>query len=135
MWECGSTITATNIPTGRYLVQVFDEAYNVLCETSILMLDNSPIISATNDAQLTAYPNPAQTEYFLRIPSSSTKGNATLQVINAFGQIMTTQIIDNQYDETIRLDVSDYQNGLYFYQVKLPNQQMANGKFLVSRLY
>ena len=135
MWECGSTITATNIPTGRYLVQVFDEAFNVLCETSILMLDNSPIISATNDAQLTAYPNPAQTEYFLRIPSSSTKGNATLQVINAFGQIMTTQTIDNQYDETIRLDVSDYQNGLYFYQVKLPNQQMANGKFLVSRLY
>jgi len=135
MWECGSTITAENIPVGSYLVRVFDEEYTILCEESILMTTSSLTIRDNNDVQLAAYPNPAQTEYFLRIQQSETKGKGTLQVINAFGQVMTTQTLDNQYDETIRLDLSKYQNGLYFYQVKLPNQQLTIGKFLVNRLY
>ncbi len=135
MWECGNTITATNIPVGNYMVRVFDEEYNVLCEESIFMVASDLTIRESNDVQLAAFPNPAQTEFFLRIHKSETKGKGTLQVINAFGQIMTTQTLGNQYDETIKLDVSAYENGLYFYQVKMPNQQLTSGKFLVNRLY
>lgn len=135
MWECGSTITATNIPAGSYLVRVFDAEYNVLCEKSIFMVASDLTIRENNEVQLTGYPNPAQTEFFLRIDKSETKGKGTLQVINAFGQTTTTLSLDNQYDETIRLDVSTYQNGLYYYQVKMPNQQLTSGKFLVNRLY
>ena len=135
MWECGSTITAEKIPTGKYLVRVFDGEYNRLCEESIFMVTSDLTIRENNEVQLAAYPNPAQTEFFLRINKSATKGKGTLQVINSFGQVMTTQVLGNQYNETIRLDVKDYENGLYFYQVKLPNQQLTSGKFLVNRLY
>jgi len=132
-WDCGSTITASNLPTGFYIVQVLDGAYQVLCEESI-SLTNPATIRETTPLQVVAYPNPAQTEFFIRIKNEE-KETGTLQVVNTFGQIVHTQIVDSQSRETVRLDVKEYQNGLYYYQLKLPKRPVAAGKFLVSRLY
>lgn len=134
MWECGNTITAENIPTGAYTVRVFDGEYNVLCEKSILMVNNSSTIRNTSDVKVAAYPNPASNSFFMKIKSNN-QGLGTLQIINTYGQIMTTQTIDNQHNETIELDVSSYQNGLYYYQIKLPKQQLLSGKFMINRMY
>ncbi len=134
MWECGSTITADNIPTGAYIIRVFDDEHNVMCEKSILLTNSSSTIRNTSEIKVAAYPNPASETLLMKIKSNS-QGAGTLQVINAYGQVLTTQTIDNQYNETIQLDVSDYQNGLYYYQIKLPKQQLLSGKFLVNRMY
>ncbi len=132
-WECGSTITASNIPTGFYIVQVLDGAYNVLCEEPI-SITNTATIRETTPIQIAAYPNPAQTEFFIRIKNEA-KETGSLQVVNTFGQIVHTQTIDGQSRETVRLDVQEYQNGLYYYQLKLPRRPVSAGKFLVNRLY
>ena len=132
-WECGHTITASNIPTGFYIVQVLDGEYNQLCEKPI-SITNTATIRETVPLQVAAYPNPAQTEFFIRIKNEA-KETGLLQVVNTFGQIVHTQIIDSQSRETVRLDVTTYQNGLYYYQLKLPRRPVSAGKFLVNRLY
>jgi len=134
MWECGSTITAENIPTGAYIVRVFDADYEVLCEKSILLVNNQTTIRNTSEVKIAAYPNPASESFFMKIKSNQ-QGVGTLQVINTYGQVLTTQTIDNKFDETIQIDVSMYQNGLYYYQIKLPKQQLLSGKLLVNRMY
>jgi len=132
-WECGSTITASNIPTGFYIVQVLDAEYKVLCEESI-SVTNTSTIRESFPIQVAAYPNPAQTEFFIKIKNEE-KEKGALQVVNTFGQIIHTQVIDSQSKETVRLDVKNYQNGLYYYQLKLPKRPVIAGKFLVNRLY
>ncbi|MEM1119404.1 MAG: Kazal-type serine protease inhibitor domain-containing protein [Bacteroidota bacterium] len=135
MWECGSIITADNIPTGPYLVRVLDADYNILCEKNIMMLDGTAsTIRNTNDIKIATYPNPASETVFMKIKSNGL-GEGQLQVVSAYGQVLTTQTIANEFDETIELDVSAYQNGLYYYQIQLPKQKMVSGKFLVNRLY
>ena len=133
-WECGSTITANNLPTNFYIVQVLDGNYNVLCEESIFLTNTNFSIRETTPIQVAAFPNPAQNEFFIRI-NNIEKETGSLQVTNTFGQIMHTQTIDNQSTETVRLDLQDYQNGLYYYQLKLPKRPVTSGKFLVNRLY
>jgi len=132
-WECGSTITVSNLLPGAYIVQVLDGDYQVLCEASI-NLTNTLTIRETQPLQVAAYPNPAQTEFFIRI-ENETKETGILQVVNTFGQIVHTQTIDSQSTETVRLEVKEYQNGLYYYQLKLPKRPVMAGKFLVNRLY
>ena len=58
-----------------------------------------------------------------------------LQIVNAFGQVVERRAFENTTDAPIRLDLADYQNGLYYYQIQLPNQPSFGGKFLVNRLY
>lgn len=132
-WECGSTITASNLPTGFYIVQVLDADYKVLCEESI-SLTNRATIRETTPIQVAAYPNPAQNEFFIKIKNEE-KQTGSLQIVNTFGQIMYTQAIDAKSQETIRLDVTTFQNGLYYYQLRLPKRPVTAGKFLVNRLY
>lgn len=135
MWECGSTITATNIPTGRYLVRVMDADYRVICEEMIRLTNRLGVRgNGTATYGLSVYPNPANNELFIRLDQiENTAGE--LQITNAFGQLMERKTFDNSGNGPIRLDLSNYQNGLYYYQIQLREQPLIGGKFLVNRLY
>ncbi|MEM6318041.1 MAG: Kazal-type serine protease inhibitor domain-containing protein [Bacteroidota bacterium] len=135
MWECGSEIIANNIPTGLYTVRVFDEEYALLCEEQIRLFGNKSDIRETTAAlDFAVFPNPAQDYIFLNLGTEvDTKGS--LQIISPFGQIVETQTFDNSNGQQIRLDLSSYQNGLYYYSIQLPNRPLLSGKFMVNKLY
>jgi hypothetical protein len=75
---------------------------------------------------VSAYPNPANTEFTITMKST----NATVDVLDITGKLVNT------YPVTMgeaKMDVSNYTNGVYFYQIKTSaNETVKSGKFTVS---
>lgn len=91
----------------------------------------------TNKVDLEAisyFPNPAKTELF--IDMNAYQGERGHMIIsNQLGQIMKEINYDEIPSELIRVDVSNYNQGLYFVQTKVNNSEYVVKKVLVSRAY
>jgi coxsackievirus/adenovirus receptor len=134
MYACGSSIEARNIPSGRYKVRIYDEYYQIICEQSIMMTNGGLSVGKQEPTSLTVYPNPAQNELFINT-SKLAPSKGVLQIIDGFGKQIGTKVFDNTVDNLIRIDLANYQNGIYFYQIKMPKQEIISGKFIVSKAY
>jgi Secretion system C-terminal sorting domain len=75
---------------------------------------------------ISAFPNPAATEFTITMKST----DATVEVMDITGKLVNT------YPVTMgeaKMDVSNFNNGVYFYQVKTStNETVKSGKFTVS---
>lgn len=72
------------------------------------------------------YPNPANTEFTV----SMTATNASVEIMDITGKLVETAPVTMG---EVRFDVSNYKNGVYFYQVKGENNStIKSGKFTVS---
>lgn len=75
---------------------------------------------------VSAFPNPANTEFTVTMKST----DATVEVMDITGKLI------NAYPVTMgeaKMDVSNFNNGVYFYQVKTStNETVKSGKFTVS---
>lgn len=103
-----------NAPAGFYFLTTTDQ--NGCSATSgAYQLQNTvsavPVVSAA-DAGISVFPNPATDLVQLTLPDER---NMTLQVYNAFGQMIATQILRNT---TASIDVSAWPNGWYSIQIQ-----------------
>lgn len=80
------------------------------------------------------FPNPAQEELFLNLKPFAGK-QATIQLINNFGQVVRTENLGELGGETERLDLKNVENGLYFIQIKVEGKKALQQKIVVERLY
>lgn len=78
------------------------------------------------------YPNPANSEIFLTysLPDNTTK--ADLIIVDVHGKNVKT-IKNINTEENFRLDVSLFENGIYFYYIQASGKQYGSYKFVVSR--
>ena len=75
---------------------------------------------------VSVYPNPASTEFNV----SMTATNATVEIMDITGKLVEADAVTMG---TARFDVSNYKNGVYFYQIKGENNAtIKSGKFTVS---
>ncbi|MFK7980501.1 MAG: T9SS type A sorting domain-containing protein, partial [Saprospiraceae bacterium] len=83
---------------------------------------------------LTVFPNPAQEEVFVNLKNYAGK-TANIQITNAYGQLVQQVAIDNIPTQAIRLDASNFQNGLYHLSIRVGNSNVVTKKVLVNRQY
>ncbi len=135
MWNCGDEIKAENIPTGMYRIHVFNAEYQLICEEEIYLTNNAiDRNTPTVVKPILVFPNPAQNELFIDLKTFKDL-DGTLQIINPFGQVVYSRKMEKIPSEMIWLNLSNYQNGLYYYRVKVKTQLFISGKFMVNRLY
>lgn len=81
------------------------------------------------------YPNPARSYTFIEIEKGTTATSAAgnLLVINALGQIVWQQTLDGAASkQTLKVDTSGWESGVYFYQVEREGQKTAPRRFCVT---
>jgi hypothetical protein len=81
--------------------------------------------------EITFFPNPAQSELFFDLRTLDFQ-NGNIRIFNQQGKTVKLQNISQSTDYQ-SIDVNNFQNGLYFWQIKLENQQVRNGKFLILK--
>lgn len=90
-----------------------------LFKTSVAELNNLA-------SSVSAFPNPANTEFTITMKST----DATVEVMDVTGKLINTYPIVLGEG---KMDVSNFNNGVYFYQIKTSaNETVKSGKFTVS---
>ena len=83
---------------------------------------------------LNTFPNPANDQLFINLKEFAGK-KATIMISNQFGGVVTVQEIDELSNELVRIDLSDYINGMYIIRTKIDRQKIISEKFMVNKLY
>jgi hypothetical protein len=64
------------------------------------------------------YPNPARDAVYVRVDTRSEE-EVTVELVNLSGQVLHTEVITSgDHSASTRLDLTEYQSGIYFVQVK-----------------
>lgn len=115
-WTSGdSTRVVNTLLPGQYLVTVTD-GYG--CQDLIAVTVDIEVSTADLDqiGQVRLSPNPttdlANLEIAFHRPT-----DARIQVINTMGQLMAERLVDQAYQETYQLDLSNYDSGMYFVRI------------------
>lgn len=138
-------IILNNAPVGTYYVKIYGYNNNYHSTSRYHFLAqrwSSPWTSKTanpsnlNDdipvSYLQVYPNPTKGKLFIDFTSSS-KGIATLKVLNINGQRVYIQ--QNEVEEgynALELNVQDFVPGIYFLEVTSEQGEVQHAKFVVS---
>ncbi len=97
------------------------------CQSIVLKVNTtavSELLALANSVK--AFPNPANTYFTITMKSS----DASIEVMDITGKLVSTSPVTMG---EARFDVSNYNNGVYFYQVKDASGSLVkSGKFTVS---
>jgi hypothetical protein len=118
--------------TARVICRLFDNYfvdYVNVCERDI-SLNSQPRLSADELNGLSIYPNPANSIVYLQANLENTE-YATVQLINALGQIMETYVLNN--NEELQIDVSKLAPSIYLCKlVDINGKVIATEKLTVE---
>jgi hypothetical protein len=158
LYECFANCEERQIagifPEGDYIIdlQLYDAHWGVICtEQRPLKLEfkngfcNGPncagkvgsrykpkLIESTKDIILS--PNPAMSETYINI--SQLKGKAvTLNLYDQFGRSVWSKHIEQVQQDRERIDLTNFQNGLYFLKIQTPSRKLIVKKMMISKLY
>ncbi|MEM1120541.1 MAG: M4 family metallopeptidase [Bacteroidota bacterium] len=133
--DCGNSQVITDLAEGMYQVKVNQGGEGSYCyrEESVVVTTssqnrNSPLLLV--DA-LAIYPNPVRHQLHVELYAIGDQ-TGTLQVFNALGQL-TQQWTNVAWQNGITtLDLSDYENGMYWLAVQLDGQRPMTRRFVVE---
>ncbi|MDR2972515.1 MAG: T9SS type A sorting domain-containing protein [Bacteroidales bacterium] len=77
-----------------------------------------------------AYPNPATS--VVNIDYAVNKGNAQIVLYNILGVQVYEQTLNGQ-EGIIKINISDFTSGIYFYTIKIDGKAIETKKFVISR--
>jgi hypothetical protein len=138
--NAGSTVALTtdfnfgntfNMSTIRYTVYNCSNANDTA--TFIIQYNASPAgikNLALNFSISDAYPNPASTMLNFNYKISNSTGVPHITIHNLLGNLVKSADM-TESNGTARLDVSDLEEGLYFYTLEVNNRPLAVRKFIV----
>ena len=79
------------------------------------------------------YPNPAENEAFISVvPYAGAK--ASLSIVNQLGQTVANQVFDTLTTDPIKIDLGDYNQGIYYVVIKIEDQKVITKKLIISKL-
>ena len=79
-----------------------------------------------------SFPNPAKNEINLKYCLPENIPNAELVILNSKGNTLIKYRINNS-SELLKIDISSFENGIYFYYLKANAKQFGNNKFVVLK--
>lgn len=77
-----------------------------------------------------AYPNPAK-DYFQLDYNFDNANNASVEILNVVGSVVRSQSIQG-LNGTAKIDISELNNGVYFYNVVVDGRKVASKKLVVQ---
>jgi Secretion system C-terminal sorting domain len=80
------------------------------------------------------FPNPASRALNINLANHIGK-RARISVYNQLGQLQDFITIETVTTSPVKLNVANYQNGVYYMTVKFENSKMITRKFMVNRMY
>jgi hypothetical protein len=94
----------------------------------------SQVTSASNsgNAQLSAYPNPAQALATAHVQITAADGTATLELVDVVGQLVRTQAIEMRPGAVIELPLAGLATGIYIIRVHTASGQWLSQKLVVE---
>ena len=83
---------------------------------------------------ISAFPNPAQDELFISVKPLIGKAG-TLTMLNQYGQVVRSIELENIESDILRINTSEFSNGLYYLNVATKEQKAFTKKVMIHRLY
>jgi len=81
--------------------------------------------------KITAFPNPAVD--MLTIPFANKEGNATLNITDVTGKIVSTQLVNLTGVNTLKIDVTSIESGMYVFNVSYENGTTSTFNVVISK--
>ena len=145
--NCESEVTMNNLTAGIYRVGVnfYNADWVPICETIISVeIAGNDITIPSNDrndsykiappSDILIAPNPAKGVTYLDLKNLKEK-QIQLQLLNQFGQKVWAKFIEKTNALPMAIDLSTFQNGLYFLQIQAKGNAIQTKKLIVSNLY
>lgn len=82
--------------------------------------------------ELKLFPNPAQDELYMNLAQYA-GAKATVELVNAAGQVIINQKVDAIPTTLMNLDLSAFQDGLYLLNLKIDGQGVITKKVVIKR--
>jgi len=86
---------------------------------------------AVENEEITAYPNPAVD--MLTIPFANKEGNATINITDVTGKIVSTQQVNLTGVNTLKLDVTSIESGMYVFNVSYENGTTSTFNVVINK--
>jgi hypothetical protein len=80
------------------------------------------------------YPNPAGETTYLSV-EPYLKKQVQISVVNQLGKVVDTEQIDELKTNILEIDLSNYENGIYFVQITTSGHRTITKKLIVARMY
>lgn len=87
--------------------------------------------TAKNEVRISSYPNPAHQNVQISIHGASALQQPMLRVCNLLGTVVYEQTLNAQENQ-VRVDVSQWKNGIYFYAIWDGSNNIATQKMIVA---
>ena len=81
--------------------------------------------------EITAYPNPAVD--MLTIPFANKEGNATINITDVTGKTVSTQQVNLTGVNTLKLDVTSIESGMYVFNVSYENGTTSTFNVVINK--
>ena len=117
-----------------YVMFTFSNYYNSDDCTSVvfkLVYDPTSINQVANATKMRAYPNPASDNVTVEYAISGNANKVQLVIKNLLGATLYTRNLDANANK-VRLDVSEYPSGIYFYSIEADGRPLVTKKLLVK---
>lgn len=145
--DCEPLLTINDLTEGTYRISInfYDQNWIPICESlitvdldpnaaAISFSDRNSVIKDTPLPNFLLAPNPAFGATFLNL--STLEGQSVhLQLRNQVGQSVWQRSIEKVNRLPERINLQDFQNGLYWLQIKSAGRQMQTKKLIISNLY
>ncbi|MEW5846987.1 MAG: M6 family metalloprotease domain-containing protein [Bacteroidota bacterium] len=107
--------------------------YNFLIRAIIADKTTDVDLNPLKEPTITLYPNPLESEGFIRIEQNLNATSADIEVVNTLGQVVLSQRSNNlnEAENTVPLNLSRLSKGVYIVRVNLINS--ANSQILKSK--
>ena len=115
----------------RYTVYNVDSTDDSTCV--VIKYDDSKVAIAASEAEemrLSVYPNPASTTARIHISGCNLQ-QPELRICNLLGSVVYSQKI-SAAEQTILVNVNDWNNGVYFYSIWNGNKNISTQKMIVA---
>ena len=86
---------------------------------------------ATTEEEINAFPNPAVD--MLTIPFANKEGNATINIVDVTGKIVSTQVTNLTGVNNLQLDVTNIESGMYVFNVTYENGTTSSFNVVINK--
>ncbi|GEM_PF-4426827 len=143
--DCGTAQTVTSLTSQNYMVslQMYTDQWNWICGKDIEFTFTDAVGFRHSSAELekmlkenkalSIAPNPASTELQLNLKYLNGK-TGSINIFNVFGQEIAEFSKVDFSVPTHRIDVSNYENGIYWMMVKVKGLPLITKRFVVDNL-
>ncbi|GGE41265.1 hypothetical protein GCM10010832_21630 [Psychroflexus planctonicus] len=130
------TNVSHDLPTGESTVNFVLDNSNASQAYNRFSLVFEPITLSTvnyaNKAKVSLYPNPVKSNYFyVEVPSNS-NADVLVEIFNAQGRKVKTQVFKNQTSNTIKVDNLNLTQGVYYFKIQGKHNLNVTKKFIKS---